>query len=960
MPYLSISKPFLKIFLGILVFCFALNVEAQNTKGDKPTASPAPAKEKKKLFGKKKANGSRLGSSRGSRVRNVFPQKGQFVNNPSSGPRREKANTYRAPGSPKIITTPAQKDRAWSQSNASGQRIKPRSASGKITRVYPQQGSFINNPSSGPKKERPSTVRLPSSIKGSRTPSGKDRAWTQGTATGQRTIPRSKSGKLKSQNVFSQSGGFIHNSSNSSKLSKGNIYPQSGKFVNRSRTSSKARSRNIFPQQGPYVNNSAPVAKVAGLNPKNKPLSKNRRLSVSEKAAQARSMGIKNAGFATITSQFITRGRKNVYWGKIRKSGAAITTDIAGRKLRRKNYQSPKLSIAGRDTLPFFRRSPKGGSRTSAQLRTIRSATGQSKFSSGDISGSKLRRGKASGNKETVGHFFWPRNFSISTSGKVGRSRKGIAASATKTGKASVNRVAPKQPGIGGNALLSFSKRSSPLKKVKGFGGSVSGKSRNNNKPLAPRRGGTGTLAAGTFQGRSKTGKPFKGGGSVSGQLLNNRNQPLARRPASLSTLSAGNFQGKAKTGKPFKGGGSVSGQLWNNRNQPLARRPASSSILSAGNFQGKAKTGKPLKGGGSVSGQSLNNRNRPIAVRPGGLGTLAAGTFQGRAKTGRPLKGGGSISGQSLNNRNRPIEVRRGGLGTLAAGTFQGKAKTGKPVKGGGSISGQLWNNKNKPLAERTGGQGTLVAGTFQGKTKQQKTKHTAGAPAKYTGNIKGAFAGGDFSQLGLNYEGDSKRKKNGIDNKQRSLMSKLFKKGNGGVLPAKHISKDEQVANETKKGKKYLFSRYVQNPKAADASLKKDRLPNGIKLNVPILNQTKRSVNAGHYVHSVKEYWNYKRNPNSSKQALKLREPNKVNARLGDIQSNVKMKKYTNAQLHPDAQFAHSFRDNVKGERTLIMNFKLLWSKLFKKSDNQPRGLKVKPGRPRFDPKEQGMWYD
>jgi hypothetical protein len=402
---------------------------------------------------------------------------------------------------------------------------------------------------------------------------------------------------------------------------------------------------------------------------------------------------------------------------------------------------------------------------------------------------------------------------------------------------------------------------------------------------------------------------------------------------------------------------------------------------MRAAASQGNLKVHRPSKGGGSISGRSRDNKGQPVDVNKAGSGTVRASKFQGNIKgilpgggfsrlgadftgfikTRRPEKGGGSVSGKSRDNKGKPIEVKVGGSGTRLAGLFQGKIKTGRPQKGGGSVSGQLWNNRNKPINVETGGRGMANAAAFKGKTKYQKPEHTAGKPAKYSGSIKGILGGSPgFGRLGQDYEGDFKRKKSGIDNKQRSLISKLFKKDKTGMLPVTHIARDERIATKTQKGKRYIFSRYVQNPKAADASLKKDRLPNGIRLNVPVFNQVKRSVNAGHYVHAMKQYWDYKRNPNSSKQALKLREPGKANARVGDLQVNVKMKKYMGNQLHPDARFAHGYRDNVKSERTLMMNIKIVWGKLFKRSDYQPRGLKQKPGRPRFDPSEKGLWYD
>jgi hypothetical protein len=292
----------------------------------------------------------------------------------------------------------------------------------------------------------------------------------------------------------------------------------------------------------------------------------------------------------------------------------------------------------------------------------------------------------------------------------------------------------------------------------------------------------------------------------------------------------------------------------------------------------------------------------------------------------------------------------------------YAGNMKAKRPEKGGGSISGQMWNNKNQPIAVRTGGEGSRKGGLYQGNIKYQKKPETAGKPATFSGKIPGVIPGNEMSSIGLDYDGDYKlRRKGKIDNKPTSPFAKVFGKDKKGILPATHINRDEQMANYSQRGKRSIFSRYVQNPKAADASLKKDRHPDGLMLNIPILSQTKRSVNAGHYVHQMKQYWDYKRAPNSAREALKLREPGRANARIGDLQVNVKMRKHVDAAMHPDAKYAHSLRDNVKEERTFLMNVKLTWAKLFKKSDNQPRSLKEKPGKLRFDPGEnaKGIWY-
>ena len=86
----------------------------------------------------------------------------------------------------------------------------------------------------------------------------------------------------------------------------------------------------------------------------------------------------------------------------------------------------------------------------------------------------------------------------------------------------------------------------------------------------------------------------------------------------------------------------------------------------------------------------------------------------------------------------------------------------------------------------------------------------------------------------------------------------------------------------------------------------------------------------------------------------------PGRAYGRIKDLQVNVKMTKPQGNNLHPDSKFANSYRDNVKHERTFLMNLKLKWAKLFKKNDTQPKAVKEKIRRPRYDPKERDLWKD
>jgi hypothetical protein len=850
-----VVKP--KFILVLLLLVFATWSQAQNTKGDKPAPTTSPAKEGKgKLFGKMRSGNAKANSGR-ARVKNVFPQSGPYVNNPSKKPSKTQPSNVRLPSAHRVQRSPSHSDKATTRTIGGGRITAPRSSSGRITKVYPQRGPFVNNPSPSPKKERPTSVRLPSAVKTVRTPSGRDRAYTKGSISGARIPPR---------------------------------------------PSAKAASRNIFSQKGPYVNNPSPKPRRPDASPRNQPLHQSRRLSMSKAAAQARSMGMRGTGFKTITAQFLSRGKKDVYWGKFRKKEQAITTDIAGRKLRTLNYHSPKAGLVGRDTLPFFRRTPKVIKRgPSAPLGGYQSATRTGKAWSGDVSGTKLRRQSAKPNREKAGVSLSPgRKISVTAKGeRAGKFFMPRKMSITPRGEHPGRPLHERQFAVTPNrekAGISLS----PRRTI-----SVTAKGERAGKFFMPRKMSI------TPKGEH-TGQPLRGRQAIATRKSEKASlNSLPTKAPGLGAVAMFQFSKRAQPLRPKGVAGTSTRKTWNNGNKPLPAKSGGIGSYMAGKFQGNFKTRRPAKGGGSISGQLWNNQNQPIEVRTGGRGSRLAGLFAGNIKARRPEKGGGSVKRNLWNNDGQPMEVRTGGRGSRLAGLYAGNIKTRRPEKGGGSVSRNLWNNGGQPMEVRTGGTGSRKGGLYQGNIKVQPKPETAGKLATFQGKINQVIPGVEMSQIGLDYTGARKA------------------------------------------------DSYTQSPKANKESLRKIKHPDGLALNLPILNQTKRSVNAGHYNHVMKQYWDYVKAPNSKPGALKVREPGKATARIGDLQVNVKMHKPTDAQMHPDARWANSLRDNVKAERTFLMNVRLTWAKLFKKSDYQPRNLKEKQGKPRFDPGEKDLWY-
>jgi hypothetical protein len=295
---------------------------------------------------------------------------------------------------------------------------------------------------------------------------------------------------------------------------------------------------------------------------------------------------------------------------------------------------------------------------------------------------------------------------------------------------------------------------------------------------------------------------------------------------------------------------------------------------------------------------------------------------YDGKITGRQPLKGGGSVSGGGWNNEGRPIDVRVPRQGGVAA-LYQGNIKAKPREKGGGSISGRLWNNKEAPIP---------------GKTYSDDARKVSG----YPGRNKMFDLHPGFIDQGARYTGPIKLRK---------------------------------------------FNRsYTQHPDAAEASVKKKRLSKnafeaeGLQVKVrereftkkphaadgasPGVKPSKTSVKASEYARSIRRNWDYIRNPSSSEQALKTREPGRAFALSSAYQGNIKMQKFKlfekNRNMHPDTRFIRTNRNNVPEEKDLLTNFKLWWARLFKKEETQPDHLKEKGHKPRYDKGENGMWYE
>lgn len=653
--------------------------------------------------------------------------------------------------------------------------------------------------------------------------------------------------------------------------------------------SATGKTRNTYPQFGRYSRKIKPRSNQNATSNR-KQLSRLKRMQSNPAAPDHKTVYPRSASRAYISKRSTNFNAR--YIRKLKQGDQAYTKDIAGRKLRQKNYQTPRQPLI-KSGDPYYGRKRVGDRSAKGSAGGYVSATRtKPKAWQGDISGRKIKGKNFSSKKTIEGQPIFSRKRNPN---QKDRPYKGTipgsgARSASQPGEKRVG-TSPnpvRAPGIGANGLAKYK-----------------GNLRRFEAKPSMQQQGIG------YTGNIKARKPLKGGGSVSGNRWNNNGNPVQGKSPGIGAKGIGNYKGN------------------------LRRFEAKPSMQQQGiGYTGNIKARKPLKGGGSVSGQRWNNNGSPIQGKTPGIGAKGIGDYKG-----------------NLRRFEAKPSMQQQGIG------YTGNIKARKPAKGGGSVSGKLWNNKETPIPVRQPSNETRKAGSYPGNYKMFDLKPSMqNQGEEFTGTIK-----------------KPKFKRSYIQNPNSSEES------------LKKRSPDNTTYAVDGLQVKVKRPKYIENPNSADGSLRKrepskstyavsglqikvKEKPYGKKANAPDgalpgIKPTKSSIKAAEYARGVKMNWKYVRNPSSSKDANMVKEPGRAFGKSTDYQGNIKMKKFelfAKKDLHPDAQFVKSNKNNVKEERGVVTNFKLWWARLFKKNDTQPDHLKEKHGKPRYDKGEQGMWYE
>lgn len=735
---------------------------------------------------------------------------------------------------------------------------------------------------------------------------------------GRRTTQANRASSSKPTKVYSQKGRFVNNRSVTNKIFKQNarsrarVNSQSVSSQQAKRNSSSPRvqarsatgtTRNVYPQRGRYVNHSS-------RKPTDQAVSNRQQVARTKKYGhQPDPPKKRRVKPASASRSYISRRSINAFagfWNRKPKGEKAYVGDIAGKKLRTKNFETKRVVITNPTANPYKPKKrigdkPYKGSMMGGYATATRSGNAWR----GDIAGRKIRGRNFSSkeNTENRGRSIFPPKKSKSRIGDrpyKGTIPGGGYQSVSGKRKKGNNPIPGKTPGIGANGIDTFS-------------GTIKGRKTFSSQ---------GEGYAGNIKGQ----RPLKGGGSVSGKAWNNKQRAIpGKSPKGGWEMGAyqGNIKGRKtfspqgegyagniKTQKPLKGGGSVSGKAWNNQQRPISGK--SPKIVGYDVFQGNIKGKKTF----SPQGEE----------------------YSGNIKAQKPVKGGGSMSGKTWNNKQHAI-AGKSPKGGLEMGTYQGNIKAGKPLKGGGSVSGKLWNNKETPIAGKAP-KGVSGYDTFQGTTKVSKKE-----PSKEVGGFPGKYNEFDLHPSMQN-QGEQFT---GFIRLPR-FKKHYIKNPNAAEASLKKTRPDKSTYEVDGLQIKVKQKDYAKRPNAAEGAML------GI---APGKNSTK----ASEFTRVMRQNWNYKHNPNSADESLDAHEPSKAFGKSTSYQGNIKMKKFEffgKKELHPDSKFVKTNKNNTDEERSVLTSFKLWWARVFKKSETLPDHLKEKYRKPRYDKGEQGLWAD
>jgi len=363
--------------------------------------------------------------------------------------------------------------------------------------------------------------------------------------------------------------------------------------------------------------------------------------------------------------------------------------------------------------------------------------------------------------------------------------------------------------------------------------------------------------------------------------------------------------------------------------------------------FAGKGRP-KAIKGGND--GTNFAGKGRPKAIKGGNDGTNFAG--KGRPKTIKGGNDGTTYSGQSTAGSTSTA----GGRSTIYGERGRNFKKSGAP-KIEKREQGVLWKGNLKESKAIEGTLGTRYKGNLKG------NKVIEGAPGtRFKGNMK--VPDREIYDYGGDWAGDMKLKKGKPDTRAstyaiKGMRPKELPRGPGTTYEGSLRSSKKIVGWDGADFQGHL--KVKPNQKVRTDGTK---FAGNLKVRPNAKTKTPGTTFAGHYKVSTNsriktEGVDFQGNYKISTRFFKNRFYKKQSREQQLFAGNYKVRRTKGKDLHPSATYSGGRLKDPNKRDDFSRKFKLLIAKTQKNAD-QPKHLKNKGKKPKYDPKEREIWND
>ncbi len=361
--------------------------------------------------------------------------------------------------------------------------------------------------------------------------------------------------------------------------------------------------------------------------------------------------------------------------------------------------------------------------------------------------------------------------------------------------------------------------------------------------------------------------------------------------------------------------------------------------------FAGKGPP-KSIKGGND--GTRFAGKGQPKSIKGGNDGTSYAGK-------GRPKSIRGGNDGTTYAGKGRPKSIRGGKDGT----TYAGHSTAGATSTAGGraTIYGERGRNYKKGGAPdiKLQEQGAQWKGNLKGNKAIEGTPGT-----RFKGNMK--VPNREIYDYGGDWAGDMKLKKVKPDTRAstyavKGMRAKEIPQGPGTTFRG-HLDSPKKIAGwDGADFEGHLKVKRHQKVKTEGTSYAGDLR---VKPNAKV--KTPGTTFAGHYKVRTNsriktEGLDYQGDFKTSTRFFKNRDYRQKSREQQLFAGNYKVRRTKGKDLHPSATYSGGRLKDPNKRNDLSRRWKLLLAKTRKNAD-QPKHLKNKNKKPKYDPKEREIW--